>query len=976
MATYSNYDQDGPYSSQYTDLLNYDTYAPGSSVTSTIPGGGYTAYTGTSMSTPMVSGIASLYMGLNKNYDKELLFTQLIHQQSNGFIDAYKVLTNIPTPDLHITKFEIVDTATNCNNNGRPDAGENINLRIYLKNYSAKADSVSIKVSYAPLADTSLVHFIKDSCFVGSVSPNTMTYSLSPLNIKIADKVAHGADYKINVDIKDTKGNNWSDQIVITFQNAITFGGFISKDVTLFPNKLYEVTNNIVVDNATITIMPGTILNFSNGTGIKVNNNAKIIAIGKKDSLIKFTSDYIWTGISHVIDGFRNDTASIYKYCILENFGIYAIDIYGSNPFLVGGKFENCVFKNNQIRAYSNSNTIVRYSNIISNHLTDQIQSFDMNYSRFNNFINNSVDLSYSNDQSLVSAIDDENSNIRNSYTRYNVFNNLHYDLRATKDNSSYSLPSNIYLGSSDSTQISQHILDYFVKTQFAAINKSNFCKIPFDSCPGIVWKMTIDDKEFSSNSAQPEDIVEIGVHKLKVWFNRQMDSTITPVLSFGQRDPFNQISITHKGVWAADSKSYTVSREFVVTDPNGIVTFSVSAAKDTSGMEIPYERTRFRINLQSSASKSLNFGLTTQCGKLYLNWDNLRTTGSDIIGYNLYRRNKSTNNTKAFTLLNTKLVLNNNYTDYKVNIDSVYDYVYTAVRDGMNNETDSSFIVSGQPLHSKLADANGDSSINVADIVTVVNKILQKDPTPFIFKQTDMNNDGVINVLDVIGIINRILNPSTGGLTTGYDYNSKLSAGKASIYLSGDTLWTNSDVKIGGIEYADASIKQWLSPIANWEKVTLPNNNVANRMTYGFDKTLEQHKDIPLAIVTSDINPRNWLVSSDDGRPVEISWLGNIKKNLVAVSESVKISRLYPNPAHDQFSFTMDNNTAIHTVSLELLDINGRRINNYNLGNFAAGINSKTINTSHLKSGVYKVVIQWNEGESIHRQVLSVLKD
>jgi hypothetical protein len=59
--------------------------------------------------------------------------------------------------------------------------------------------------------------------------------------------------------------------------------------------------------------------------------------------------------------------------------------------------------------------------------------------------------------------------------------------------------------------------------------------------------------------------------------------------------------------------------------------------------------------------------------------------------------------------------------------------------------------------LRSKLADANGDSAINVSDVVTAVNRILQKDPVPFVLKQTDMNNDGIINVLDVIGIINRI---------------------------------------------------------------------------------------------------------------------------------------------------------------------------------------------------------------------------
>lgn len=336
-AKYSNFDQDGPYVSKYSDLLNYDTYAPGSGITSTTPNGAYMAFTGTSMSTPTIAGIASLYLSKNKVYDKELLFTQFISQQSNGFVDAHKILTVVPNPDLRVAKYEIVDTAANSNKNGRPDAGENINLRVYLKNFSAKADSVSIKLSYESLADTSLVKFIQDSCFVGSVSPNTVTFSQTPLDIKISDKVAHGADYKVNVTIRDTKGNIWQDQVVITFQNAITLGGIITTDMTLYPNKYYNVTDNVILDGAKLIIMPGTILNFSDQKVLRTANKGLLLAKGTRDSLITFTSNSIWGGLeldSPVNSVFENyyksnfwnnvDTIinfSVCKYCVIENIG-------------------------------------------------------------------------------------------------------------------------------------------------------------------------------------------------------------------------------------------------------------------------------------------------------------------------------------------------------------------------------------------------------------------------------------------------------------------------------------------------------------------------------------------------------------------------------------------------------------------------------------------------------------------------------
>ena len=1006
-ALYSNYDQDGPFVSKYSNLMNYDTYAPGTSVLSTVPDGAYSNFTGTSMSTPTVAGIASLYMSDKKNYDKELLFAQLIQQKTNGFVDAYKVLSVVPPPDLRIAKYEIVDTASNANKDGKPDGGENINLRIYLKNYSAKADSVSIKLSYAPLADTSLVKFIQDSCFVGSVSPNTVTYSLSALNIKISEKVFHGADYKINVSIKDKKGNAWSDQLIITFQNAITFGGIITNDVTLYPNKYYYVTENVILDGAKLIIKPGTTLNFSEGKSIRANNKAVIIAIGKKDSLITFTSSSGWNGIqlggessfnnsfydtqtNKYISGFdkllKNEylqivdtvnTSSICKYCLIENLA----DGNSSSANIMGGIYVNTVFRNNNGafvigNYYNGAPPMIISSNILNNRvMSDFSRSWEKR--AFNNYINN-YPWSNIDDKSWGNALASGLSlaNYPNNYYSNNVFNNKFYDIYSGSGVATIPLPSSLYLGTNDSLMISKYIFDYFDNNNSNAVIIKNFKTSPCDSCPGVVWKLTLDDKEFASNIAKPEDVVELGTHKIIVWFNRVMDTTITPIIAFGQREPFNQVSITNKGKWAADKKSYEVSRDFVVTDPNGIVNFNVSGAKDDMGMEIPYERSRFRINLQSSSSKTLNFGLTNQCGKLFLKWDNLRTQGSDIIGYNIYRKNKVSNNSGTFTLLNKKLVTDNVYTDFKVDIDSTYEYVYTAVRAGMNNETDSSFIVSGQPLRSKLADANGDSSINVADVVTTVNRILQKDPLPFVFKQTDMNNDGLINVLDVIGIINRILNPNAGSVAGKYDYNSQLSTGKLNLYLVGDTLYGKSDANIAGIEYKSSQVKQWLAAPRDWEIVSINKDNMIDQMAFTYDKFIIKSTNVPLAIVNkNDFNTRNWLVSAEDGRPLDINWLGSVKDNFNRVSNHVTVSEPFPNPTNNQISLNIYTDIVLNAFSLDILDFSGRKMSTYNIGSIYEGVTTQTVNLKELSAGNYLFVIRWKESGVTYQKVINVIK-
>ena len=57
------------------------------------------------------------------------------------------------------------------------------------------------------------------------------------------------------------------------------------------------------------------------------------------------------------------------------------------------------------------------------------------------------------------------------------------------------------------------------------------------------------------------------------------------------------------------------------------------------------------------------------------------------------------------------------------------------------------------------LGDVNGDFSINVLDIVEIVQYILSGGTIPdFPFEKADMNGDGAVNVMDIILLVNEIL--------------------------------------------------------------------------------------------------------------------------------------------------------------------------------------------------------------------------
>ena len=56
--------------------------------------------------------------------------------------------------------------------------------------------------------------------------------------------------------------------------------------------------------------------------------------------------------------------------------------------------------------------------------------------------------------------------------------------------------------------------------------------------------------------------------------------------------------------------------------------------------------------------------------------------------------------------------------------------------------------------------DANCDGIVNVLDVITIVNYIMELDPDPFCFDEADVNDDLIINVMDVIGTVNIIMAP------------------------------------------------------------------------------------------------------------------------------------------------------------------------------------------------------------------------
>jgi hypothetical protein len=88
---------------------------------------------------------------------------------------------------------------------------------------------------------------------------------------------------------------------------------------------------------------------------------------------------------------------------------------------------------------------------------------------------------------------------------------------------------------------------------------------------------------------------------------------------------------------------------------------------------------------------------------------------------------------------------------------EGLYEGYLRLVTSGGNAGLPVSMIVSGSA--SMQGDINGDESVNIQDIIFLINFILDVDePDTGQFSVADMNGDGVLNIQDIILIINVIL--------------------------------------------------------------------------------------------------------------------------------------------------------------------------------------------------------------------------
>lgn len=292
--------------------LEYELYAPGENIMSTLPDDQYGYLSGTSMAAPVVSAFAAILR--SEFADRDMYPTKFIYGQlaaTSGIqadcldpekhvvdgklhslppvADLYAALTKLPNPEVNMQDYAIFDDPAFSevnNGDGVIDAGETIALGLTLRNRWGKSENTVVTIdtvsSISGKADP-YITIENDTVNYGSVG----TYSTqdcgkiytdgvftgweNPFFLTVSEDCPNDYRFTVNVTItcenaldeEDTAVYSASGTVDEAVRNGVVLPSVIEEDMTLTPDNLYIIPKATVIQKGTtVRVEPGTRIQF------------------------------------------------------------------------------------------------------------------------------------------------------------------------------------------------------------------------------------------------------------------------------------------------------------------------------------------------------------------------------------------------------------------------------------------------------------------------------------------------------------------------------------------------------------------------------------------------------------------------------------------------------------------------------------------------------------------------------------------
>ena len=924
LASFSNYDDDGAFYSGHGEdkLYNYEITAPGVKIISTFPNGQYKELSGTSMACPAVAGAISRLMQCKELGSKEELFGDLINSKTaNGNLDIYKAYQMSDAnrkPTLSLITYNMDDAAGD--GDGRADAGETIDIYPVLRNSWGSAKNIRVSIELAETEDPEIVQIINGTADFGSdLSSYAKATSANALRIKINDNCADGRH--ICLVLKATCDNITEEvkqDVMIKAENGIELGGMIEEDLVLEAGKHYIVTKTIVVPSGKkMVIEPGTILKFSDGTGISAVRSQDVTIRGEVGNMIQITKR----------DLLSTPTVSLQNLDVtLTKFFDVSIELH---PYDYLVKFDNCEINNAKVtwggveRADKTNFNDVYCDTYFDCVLIDGSASMC-------NITNCTGGIRTLCSSDKYSNSDFRSNNICNWGIPYGPYK-TDYILNKGSIGAIYKTDSPSYFGSAKEATVREVIDDMENPVSLSATWKydlSNMLTRPVAEAHGIVWKVVVNGKDAQDEF---EELAPLGVgkHKFEVYFNRPMNKAVAPTISMGVRSPYTSISIAEEGENSGWNEAGDIYTAYLTingkTNADGLNRIRVYGAEDDEYFECPEEKSRFNVMVQKAGSMSTGLMAEAGLGKVSLTWETAEEDFADLMGYNVYRYEADP---EKATQINETLVdaTETEFVDYDVVPGTTYYYMVKEMGTDLQQH-DVSNVVAATPLTAQKGDANGSMSVDVADVVTEVNYLTNQNPQPFIFEAADVNSDNAVNILDVVGTVNIIMTPEAG--TSSVDNTATFTVEDGILYVDATTPLGGVQVSVAapsGTEFETMEGLNGMEHAGSWM-----NENEYMLLAYSMSgKTIGIGKQPLLRIGDAEVKS---IVASDARG-----------KNVLAVNGATT--------SIDELPFGIDN---FKNAEMRYYDLSGRMINSKAAQKSGMYIQSLFINGRCVKS--YKVM-------------------
>lgn len=725
ISSFSNYDHN-PYNS-----VEYEVYAVGEGVGSTWPSDKYACLNGTSMAAPTVSGIAAL---LRSEYtDREVYSTKFIQSQivntgtvnphildhvtdeAHSVADVQEALTKLPTPEVNLYDYSIDDsTAINSANNGNGvvDAGETVRLYISLHNRGGVATDVNVTIDtdrgmglvdpYFTFVNTTMalsdigtysVRESGDKYFEIVVSPDCPNDYLSDFNIRFTYK--NGMDEKDKTVYED----DGKQKAQFRVSSGYLLPSTITEDTVFTNDRLYIVGDNVTIpEGVTVTFEEGCEIQFYDDreyySSPMITVYGKLDIFGTNEKMVKiYPSEQhsvfaygirvygdLYIDYADITNAVIGDSCKDSSICVINSYmrvvgdskaRIKYTKVYNQgveiNPAVHIGyyfgmsdpKKGNIIYNGNYIESmtYQDIYSDDFYNNFLF--VTDASFSFSVHSNNFNNNIVLSNNVSENVDYIAIS-----NFCINNLFLTNEVS-----DLIPIK----FSLQKNVYNNkfSKFYQQYASQIIENYYDTS------GNYTVDVYSelSDATALWPHVVDVEMFDKDG---NTITTVGKEEIKVrvTFNRPMDTSKDTFLTFGTAEPYADYKIN--GEYISDTVwegTYTLKAQ-IENGQNFLKVNNACAAEDQTKVVFgEYQLHEFTIDTTAALAMNLIAMPTNEGIELTWNQDDYDT----LMGYNIYRADSKDGN---YVKINPSVLLpaDESFIDDNAEPGKTYWYTFTVV--------------------------------------------------------------------------------------------------------------------------------------------------------------------------------------------------------------------------------------------------------------------------------------------------------